>query len=198
VGRPRKISDAQIAAVARRMFLKHGPSVSSYAIAAELGVSQPALFKRVKTKQGLLQAAFAPRAPPAFARTLAEGPRDGVPVREQLVAIAEQMTRFLRELVPALVILKASRMTLRDVIPAGVPPPRQLALHALAGWIDAAQKRGEVRGGSSESMAALLLGTVEARCFLEHIDGRKLAAAAVRRELVSLIDSLWSGMAPSR
>src|ERR671927_1546002 len=99
MARPRQLSDEALLATARRCFLEHGPGVSTQVIARELGVSQPALFKRFATKDALLHAALAP-ARADWPRLVEEPPGEG-DVREQLVAIALELSSFFERLVPA-------------------------------------------------------------------------------------------------
>ncbi len=61
MGRPRTVSDEVILEAARSVFLEHGPSASTQAIADRLSLSQAALFKRFGTKHVLRDASFSIR-----------------------------------------------------------------------------------------------------------------------------------------
>lgn len=51
MARPRSITDEEIHAVAREVFVEHGPVAPVSLIAERLGVSHAALFGRVGTKE---------------------------------------------------------------------------------------------------------------------------------------------------
>ena len=59
--RPKTISDVDVLAAAREVFLNRGPNVSTVEIAKRVGLSQPALFQRFGDKASLFLKAMTPR-----------------------------------------------------------------------------------------------------------------------------------------
>lgn len=151
--RPQTVSDAQINAAAREVFLARGPSAPVSAVAARLGVSAAALLQRAGSKEALLAAALG--APPELPPLPATGDLAA------LVAVLTAWTRTLRQALPALAALRASGVPV-DVTD---PPPARLR-RALAGWIGAHQATR-----APASVAEGLLGALEARCLNDWIAG---------------------------
>jgi len=71
MARPRRVSDEEVLSSVRRAVLEHGPSVSMDHIAAELGVTPPAIFRRFGSRNELLIAALKPDEEPSFLAALA-------------------------------------------------------------------------------------------------------------------------------
>ncbi len=198
MGRPQTITDVDIARAARKVFLKLGPNTSTDAVAQELGVSAAAIFKRVGSKHMLLQMAFAPARPPAFLATLATGPSEGVSMREQLLSLAEQMTAFLRDVIPTILVMQTAGISPRAMGPSSSQTPRARTIQSTSAWLRRAQDARRLGPGCTDAMAALFVGSIEAPCFVEHLDQRRRKRAALSSELESIIDVLWRGFAPTR
>ena len=105
--RPRQVSDDEILATARRCFVAHGSQMSLAVIAAELGISSPALFNRFKNKRELMIAALAPPPVPEWVSDLEQGP-DNRPFEVQLKELAEHIAGFFEEMSPRMVVLRTS------------------------------------------------------------------------------------------
>ena len=77
MARPRKHTDEELLAVARAVFIAHGPAVSMSVIAEQVGLSQPALSKRFGSKETLMVRALLPEPIDAWADMLDAGPDAG-------------------------------------------------------------------------------------------------------------------------
>jgi len=194
MARPRQVSDSQILDAAKICFLEHGPSVSTTVIAARLGVSQAALFKRFGTKEELLLASLRPDRDVSWIERLEDGP-DERDIREQLMEIAVAGGRFFDSIVPCMSILRANGMNLEDMHrQAGEPPPLR-GQRLLASWLRAAQSQGRARAFDADAVSIAFLGALQARPFMQHVSGHKVIGASAREYAASVVDTLWEGIA---
>jgi AcrR family transcriptional regulator len=160
MARPKTITDEAIRAAAAEVFLQRGPGASVAEVAERLGVSAPAILKRVGSKEALLRDALGgSEAAPPFVHALGRGPDPDDPGR-QLVGLLVQAFAAFRQVAPALAVLRVSGLELRS----DRPSPNVLAREALRDWLVAA---GVER---APDVAELLLGAIESRSFLEWVD----------------------------
>ena len=196
MGRPRRISDEDIAREARSIFLAQGPGASTEKIARQLGVSQAALFKRVPTKDELLILALYPRDPPHVVLQLPMGPDSDRPVPQQLAELCRSLLLCFRDLLPGLITLKASGLPLERLLPRGEPWVSVKVRDDLTLWLKLAHRQHRVRGGDLKSVAELLVGALEARCLLEHLTGKRFLPAEDATFALEIVRSAWKGLAP--
>jgi AcrR family transcriptional regulator len=196
MGRPRRISDDDIAREARAVFLTQGPGASTEKIARKLGVSQAALFKRVPTKDELLVLALCPRDTPLLLQQLPMGPDNDRPVPQQLTELVRSLLGFFRDLMPALLTLKASGVALERAFPNGKVAPPLKVREDLTLWLKLGHRQRKLRGGDLKPMADLLLGAIESRCLLEHLAGSKASAAEDATFATEIVRAAWRGLAP--
>lgn len=151
-------------------------------------MSHAALFGRVGSKAELLMRALAP-GPPQAARWFGEpAPTEGAHAR--LLEILADLMRFFAEVVPNLIVLRTSGVVVGSEKRHEPPPPITMR-HALAAWLDDAQKRGCLALATrSDVLAEALLGAMEARCFNRYVGGRRFAAGSDREFLRALVDGL--------
>jgi AcrR family transcriptional regulator len=191
--RPRQFSDDDLLRVARECFLEHGASVPTAVIAARLGVSQAALFKRIGTKEALLTKALVGEFAPPWLGVLGRPP-DERPPREQLLGIATEIDRTLRRLLPELSVLSGrGQGKARRLLSGGESPPRR-AQNALAGWLRALARQRRARVHDPEALALVLLSALESRHImrfalgLDYPDGGPGYVAFV-------VDVVWASIA---
>lgn len=195
--RPRQISDEAILEAARRCFCDHGPGCPTSVIADTLGVTQPALFRRFGSKEQLLVAALRPPAVPAWVQVVQAGP-DERSAEQQLQEIATLATRFLREFIPCISVLRASGMSEQQLMASfGDRPPPVVARDALTEWFRRAQERGLVRAVDPHGAATVFLGALHLRPFLSHLSNNKATSPLEDPEYIdSLIELLCNGLLP--
>lgn len=198
MGRPRRISDDDIAREARAVFLTQGPGASTEKIARKLGVSQAALFKRVPTKDELLVLALCPRDTPIVLQQLPMGPDLDRSVPQQMTELVRALLGFFRDLMPALLTLKASGVALERAFPNGKVVPPLKVREDMTLWLKLAHRQRKVRGGDLKPMAELILGAIESRCLLEHLAGSKASHADDATFATEIVRAAWRGLAPSR
>lgn len=171
--RPRQFTDEEMVQTARRCFLEHGPGVSTTTIAAELGVSSAALFRRVGNKRALMIRALAPPETPPFVATLARGP-DERPVGEQLEAIALEIDAFFRELFPLIAVIRAAGLDPPALLEHMDEPPPAKAVRSLTAWFSALVEQGRIRNVVPASAAMSFIGGLQGRHFLRFACGASL------------------------
>lgn len=196
MGRPRRISDDDIAREARAVFLTQGPGASTEKIARKLGVSQAALFKRVPTKDELLVLALCPRDTPLVLQQLPMGPDLDRPVPQQMTELVRSLLGFFRDLMPALLTLKASGVAVERAFADGKVAPPLKVREDMTMWLKLAHRQHKVRGGDLKSIADLILGAIESRCLLEHLAGSKPSNAEDATFATETVRAVWRGLAP--
>ncbi len=196
MARPRSVSDEDILSAARHVFLEHGGSASTAVIAERIGVSQAALFKRFGTKKELMLAALAPPEVPSFVDRLERGPETGRPVPEQLVEIAMEVLAFLREEVPAMMVLSTCGLDPKALIDNYPVPPPLVAQRAMGSWMTRAIDLGLIRNADTTPLSLTLLGSLHIRVFLSTLTRQPLTDEEAHGHAASVVDALWRGLSP--
>ena len=110
MGRGRQVTDDELLEAAREVFLEHGPSASVALVAEKVGITGPAIFRRMGSKQNLMVRALTHGFGASFVGVLQSGPRAEVPVREQLGVIVRVLRQDIEALLPCLTTLRAAGM----------------------------------------------------------------------------------------
>ncbi len=160
--RPRCISDEAILDAARACLLARGPSATVGEIAAQLGVSGPAILKRFGTKEKLITQALISEAPP----DLSSGPAPG-PWKPQLVAVLLAIERVLQQAVPQLATRRAGGVKASEWVSQDHP---RMARRSLRAWLEAARVSHGLAHAELETAADLMVSLVEARGFLGWVE----------------------------
>lgn len=157
--RPQTVTDEEILSVARKVFLEQGIQVSVQQIANELGVSQPALFKRFGNKKNLIIAAMKPpEIIPWFAHANA-GP-DERPFEEQLQELIMEIISFFQDVRPLLVLLEQSSIAPIEVIKDMDTPPPMVALKTLTRWLERCCEQKLIKKYDFRVVAMSLMGVL--------------------------------------
>ena len=189
MARPKSITDDEINEAAREVFLAHGPSAPVKLIAKKLGVSHAALFARSGSKEQLMLDALCPGQPRAL-EWLAQDPPHA-DTRARLIAILLDLMRFLQQVVPNLVILKAAGRATSDLPEGSTPPPVALRA-ALSCWLERAIEQGAIDAVATAPVAEGLLGAMEARCFNGYLGGEAFAPGEDEAFINELVAGLLS------
>lgn len=195
MARPRRHADAEILAVARAVFLEHGPSASLQLVADRVGMSQPALFKRFGTKAAFLLRALAPQEDWPWVERLRAGP-DARPLPEQLYEICLGAMHFFALAIPSMMTLRASGLDLRPMAEDRSPTGPLAMRAALMGWFQAAHARGLVRAVDASRVDLILVGSLQARALMAHMAGETLDSAEIAAHAAAVTDLLWNGLRP--
>jgi len=195
VARTKRVPDADVLAEARRCFLAHGPGVSTEVIAEALEISQPAIFKRFGTKKSLMLAALLPPAVPAWVHALEDGPDDR-PIVEQLREVIRQAAAFFAEVVPAMMVIRASGISQEELLASFKVAPPVVAKRTLIAWLLRSVERGLIRPVDSEAAATMILGALQFRAFMVQITGSTPSGSSHEEYVDHLADLLVHGLAP--
>jgi len=195
MSRPRRITDRELLATARKVFLRRGVHAPVSAVAKELGVSVAALFFRMKSKEQLLSQALLPPFPPPEVTQLAqESPPDKIP-RARLLALLSGLCDFLPEALPGFFLLHT----------AGVLPMQKsksdtidvVMRSALAAWMRRARTRKLISIADPSATADAVIGAMEARFLHAYLLKRTFSPrqnrAFVRRLLVATLGPEGTG-----
>ena len=107
MGRRRQVSDREISAAAREVFLDRGPKAPVAMVAKKLGVSTATLFQRTGSKQQLMLMALQPEG--TVITELERGVQPGVAVREQLSQVLIELNEYLGTIIGGSVTLASCR-----------------------------------------------------------------------------------------
>ena len=192
MGRPRESSDDQILSAARRCFFERGISVSANEIAKELGVSHTTLFNRFESKEGLMIAALSPPQEVPWVAALNAGP-DEREIRDQLVAHAQVMAVYFRELQHGLSLLQAAGIDLGRVHerPKSKNSPPHQAYQAFVSWLERARTQGRISSCDVETLASTILGSLQGFALTARVCEQSTCAEDY---VTRLIELLWNGI----
>ena len=198
MARPKQVSDDEIMAHARELFIEFGAGVSTTVIARRCGLSQAALFKRFGTKDSLMIRSLAPK-PAELVDWLDSGP-DGRPMLEQLQELGTRASRFMGQAGPAMNVLMACHLTKTDVFAHFKVPPPVLVHAALVGWFDRAIAAGLMRPIDTAKLALALMGAVRTHVMLRSLIGGQSDVPAFPFDTDSfapdVLEMLWTGLQP--
>jgi AcrR family transcriptional regulator len=181
------MSDEQLEAAAREVFLELGPAAPVADVARRLGVTQAALFHRLGSKEALMLKALCPGAPHALA-AFGQTPRTDVTAHQQLAPTLKALLDFLRQAIPGLVILRGAGIALEKALPPGPPPPIAMRA-ALASFLSMAAEKGLVVLDDAAASADAVLGALEARVLNEYLGGRSFVEPDDDDFLARLLDA---------
>ena len=200
MARPTTISDEQILAAAREVFLERGIAATTAEVARKAGVAEGSIFKRWKTKHELFFAALTPDdEEPEFVRDL--GAKVGAgDVCETLTEIGLLGIQFFRKIMPLAMMCWSNPAA--SGLPAQLtgPSPKPIrVLKKLAAYFAAEMQAGRLARRDAEVVARTFLGSIQHFAFLEIIDRNPdelpMPAEMFVRGLVHLI---WNCIDPAR
>ena len=183
MARPRLLSDEQIDAAAREVFLEHGPQARVSLVGEKLGVSHAALLQRAGSKERLLRRALGPGRPPVFPALSARPPLVGV--RERLIDLLLELHTFLTKVVPGLLMLRAAGVVMEAAI-ANAEPSTVALRRQLSTWL---ARTGAFEPPRARALAEALLSTLEAHCYNAHLGGASFAGGPPKRLFEGLLDA---------
>jgi AcrR family transcriptional regulator len=181
MGRRRQVSDRQISAAAREVFLDRGPKAPVAMVAKKLGVSTATLFQRTGSKQQLMLMALQPEGTPVTELERALLP--GVPVREQLGHVLLEINRYLGSVISSSLTLRAA------CIEANLPEPTPYQLRArLAAWLTRATDAKLLAVADPDTTADVLIGALESRHIHAYMQQQHLSSQQHREYVRAMLD----------
>ncbi len=194
MSRPQTRTDDEILAAARTIYLERGPTAPMSAIAAAVGLSQPALSHRFGSRDALLVRALVPTSVPGWLQRLAE-PIPDHDARGQLQRLAAEGLQVMAEAVPCLATIRASAIDVAALFP-GVVPPHARVLQAVIDWFRRAAGCGGIAPGDPTARATVFLGTRQAHALHAWVSRAPLDRAAAEQAAIGLVDAMWQGLRP--
>ncbi len=194
-----RITDEELLAVARTLFLEHGAHLSTQVVAQHVGLSQATLFKRFGTKMELMRRALVSDLSPDFLSDLARGPSPEVDLREQLTELGIRISAFLERVAPRVAVLKAGGVCLQEIFAEHEVPPPVLAHRLLTQWFAKADALGLATIPEPASAAHMLMGGLQSRIMQHHFFGSTEQNQVVlqsRRHVVAVVELLCRGCNP--
>jgi AcrR family transcriptional regulator len=200
--RPPKITNEEILAAARQVFLEQGESGSTLEIAQKAGISEASIFKRFATKQALFLAAIGISETAQYVKLLSSPPT--TEIRSEIVEICTQMLGFYQEVMPRVMMMMTKT---KSSLPPMVPPPLKDA-QLFAGYLDRAIAQGRLKPCDSMTVAHAIVGAVQNYAMTQTIASNipfpipfvlpKLKSIEPEIFIHNLIETLWPGIAPDR
>jgi AcrR family transcriptional regulator len=187
MGRRRQVSDRQISAAAREVFLDRGPRAPVAMVAKKLGVSTATLFQRTGSKQQLMLMALQSQG--CTVTDLERGLQPGVPVREQLHHVLMEINEYLGTIISASLTLRAA------CIEAELPEPTPSRVRAmLSTGLTQATTAELLVVPDPSTTADVLIGTLESRHIHAYMQQLQLSSQQHREYISAILEVVF----PSR
>jgi len=185
MGRRRQVSDREISAAAREVFLDRGPKAPVAMVAKKLGVSTATLFQRTGSKQQLMLMALQPEGAPPITE-LERGLQPGVPVREQLGHVLIELNQYLGTIIGGSITLRAAGIDVE------LPEPTPSRLRAmLEQWVSQAAAAGLLTVTDARTTADVLIGTLESRHIHAYMQHEPLSSKQHREFIQAMLDVVF-------
>jgi AcrR family transcriptional regulator len=209
MGRSPSITNEQILAAARALFLAEGFGASTADIARRAGISEGSIFKRFSTKEKLFFAAMGHPERNSWINDLKELPGKGN-VRENLIMLSIKVLDFLREALPRMVMMQSKGgfppLDDQTSLNASSPKPPHFAappiiqdLRAVTAFLDQELKLGRIRACNTEILAHIWLGSLTHYVLMEQMmpahNQQKMSVTSTDY-VHGLVENLWQGIAP--
>lgn len=183
--------EREIAAVARDVFLEHGPKAPTRLIAEALGMSAAKLLAQVGSRERLLRLAFQETDSAVF-QALEAGVRDDKPARDQLYALLQGLNA---ELVPLMgQALERSGDERTEAPPTAHWPVVTRKL--LERWLAQAASRQLLPVTDASLTAQVLIGTLESRVLTGYLSRKPHSRQQDRVFIRALIRLMFPSTAP--
>lgn len=189
--RNKTITDEEILAAARLLFLKEGAKASTRTLAKMAGISEAVIFQRFGTKEDLFFAAMVP--PAAQIEAIFSIQPGQNQVTENLKSVSFQIVVYFREVMPVfLSLISHPSFDLQTFLERHAMPGMQLA-NKLTEYLNAEAELGRICKDNVE-MSAILLSHLHNLALSENIGSHK--SIDTERAISDAIEALWKGLAP--
>ncbi len=190
--RNKTITDEEILAIARSLFLKEGAKASTRTLAKLVGISEAIIFQRFNTKEDLFFTAMVPPAAQLEAIfNIQPGEQEIV---TNLISVSLQIVIYFREVMPIFLSLVSHPAFDMQIFLKRHTMPRVQIVNRLVEYLHAEAELGRIQRGKVEAIAAMLLSHLHNLALSEHIGDRQ----PIDTELAisDAIEALWQGLAP--
>jgi AcrR family transcriptional regulator len=164
MARPPSITDEEILAAARAVFLDKGITATVDEVAARCGVGEATVFRRFPTKQSLFLAAMDTASEPIGLEVLLDR-GDSPDVRGTLLALGREMLAVGRKMIP-LAMMKMSNPGMEAQPARSARLARTMSL--LTDYFRAQIEAGRINAKDPRVAARIWLGSVQHLVFFEY------------------------------
>ncbi len=189
--RSKTVTDEEILAAARSLFLEAGVKASTRKIAQNAGISEAVIFQRFKTKEELFFTAMVP--PEARLEKIFRVQPGENQVPENLELISLQIVDYFCEVMPTFIALIGHpAFNMQTFLQRHTMPRIQIG-NRLTEYLSAEAEIGRIRGSQVEITVAVLLSYLHHLAMSETIGAHQESAKAT---ITDAINALWQGLEP--
>jgi AcrR family transcriptional regulator len=190
--RNKTITDDEILAVARSLFLQEGAKASTRTLAKLAGISEAVIFQRFKTKEDLFFAAMVP--PAAQLEAMFDVQPGQKQVTTNLASISVQIVAYFREVMPVfLSLISHPSFEMRTFLQRHTMPAMQISNQLMA-YLNAEADLGRIRQEGVATAAEILLSHLHNLALSETIGAHQ--SRDTERAISDAIALLWQGVKP--
>jgi AcrR family transcriptional regulator len=193
MGRPKRVSDEELLAAARGVFLAGGIGASTKTVARAVGLSEAAVYQRFKTKDELFFGAMIPaigEGPDEVLFEQAEAEPDAALALEGMVL---GLMDYYRDLMPLLVLLITHPSFDHDQFLDRHPhmPTETLQVRVVT-FLTARQEAGELIAPHPEAFAETLIAALHSFALMEQLGahGGRMGEEKIKNS----VRALWAGL----
>lgn len=188
--RNKTISDDDILAVARSLFLKEGTKASTRTLAKQAGISETVIFQRFGTKEDLFFAAMVP--PQAQLKAMFDAQPGQHSVTANLNLISGQIVTYFCEIMPVfLTLISHPSFDMQAFLQKHRMPAMQIEQELLA-YLSAEAVLGRIRPEGIDATTKILISHLHHLTLSKTIGGQD--AVDTQQAIADAIDLLWQGL----
>ena len=190
--RNKTITDDEILAAARSLFLQEGAKASTRTLAKRVGISETVIFQRFGTKEELF---FAAMVPPQMHFQAMFGVQPGQKqVTTNLEAISLQIVAYFREVMPVfLALISHPSFDMQTFLQRHTLPVMQIE-QELNAYLNAEADLARIQPDRRSMAASVLLSHLHNLALSETIEARR--SADTEHAISEAISVLWQGLEP--
>lgn len=192
MSRTKTITDEEILAVARSLFLKEGAKASTRTLAKLVGISEAVIFQRFSTKEDLFFTAMVP--PAAQLEAIFSIQPGEQQVITNLESFSLQIVFYLREVMPIFLSLISHPSFDLPTFLQRHTMPRVQIVDRLTEYLNSEAELGRIQQGNAMVTAAILFSHLHNLALSENIGAHQ--TIDTEHAISDAIAALWRGLAP--
>lgn len=194
MGRPPLVTNEALLSAAREIFTRDGLGASIKDVAARIGISETAIFKRYPTKTELIVAAMVPPVPDLAAILAPLDDTDDL--RGALSQVMRGLLTHMRETLPVVLpLVSQPDIGLERLMQQSSEPAVASITEALAGRFESLRKEGHLGPVDGRAAAGLMVATAHSLVLFEIMGFH--GGAIPPRGIEAMLDALWIGLCPA-
>lgn len=190
--RNKTISDDDILAVARSLFLKEGTRASTRTLAKQACISEAVIYQRFGTKEDLFFAAMVP--PQAQLKAMFDARPGQHSVTVNLILISSQIVAYFCEIMPVfLILISHPSFNMQTFLQKHRMPAMQIERELLA-YLSAEAVLGRIRTDGIDATTKILISHLHHLALSKTIGIQ--GSVDTQQAISDVIDLLWQGLDP--